>query len=82
MEFIENLRCPLTKNKLVLINHEEFEKYSIPLGFETFGELNSGLIDTSEQFFYPIFKDIIILYEQYAIYIGECIRQQACLIFR
>jgi len=81
MEFIENLRCPLTKNKLVLINHEEFEKYSIPLEFETFGELTSGLIDTSEQFFYPIFKDIIILYEQYAIYIGSAADSRHALSF-
>lgn len=71
MEFVENLRCPITKNKLELISKAEFDGYLIPSELDVFGELKQGLIDDSKQFFYPIFNDIIILYEHYAIYIGN-----------
>ena len=71
MEFIENLRCPITKNRLELISKAEFERYSISTELDNFGELKQGLIDYSKQFFYPIFNDIIILYEHYAICIGN-----------
>jgi len=70
MEFIENLRCQITKNELILIGSEEFEKLSIPAEFKSFGELTHGLIDNSNQYFYPILNDIIILHEQFAIYTG------------
>jgi len=70
MEFIENLRCPITKNKLDLIDKVDFEKYNIPGDYGTFGKLTSGLVDSSKKYFFPIFEDIIILHEQYALFIG------------
>jgi len=70
MEFIENLRCPVTKNGLSLIDKNEFPAYKIPEDFGRFGKLLKGLVDESRQYFYPIFDDIIVLHEQYAFFIG------------
>ncbi len=70
MEFIENLRCPITKNELELIDKEDFETYKIPESFGTFGRLTNALVDRSKKYLYPIFEDIIILHEQYALFIG------------
>jgi len=38
--------------------------------FKNFGKLTMGLIDKSKQYFYPIFDDIIVLHEKYALYVG------------
>lgn len=81
MEFITYLQCPITKNRLELINKENFSTFNIPETLETFGMLTQGLIDKSHQYFYPIFKDIIILYEQYAIFIGSGSNAKAELSF-
>ena len=70
MEFVENLRCPITKNGLELIDKEDFGKYKIPEDYSSFGKLTNGLIDSSKKYFYPIFESIIILHEQYALFIG------------
>ncbi len=71
MEFIENLRCPITKNGLELIVKEEFSEYNISDEFGDLGKLTKGLIDKSRQYFFPIFDDIIVLHEQYALFIGK-----------
>lgn len=70
MEFINNLRCPITKNKLYVIEKAGFYKYNIPQT-SALGSLTKGLIEETNQYFYPIFEDIIILHEQYALFIGE-----------
>lgn len=70
MEFILKLRCPITKNGLELINKTDFKKYQISDDFGTFGKLTNGLIESSKKYFYPIFDDIIILHEQYALFVG------------
>lgn len=64
------LRCPITKNGLELIKREDFLYYGIPIEYSSFGMLMYGLIDVSKQYFFPIFDDIIILHEEYALYIG------------
>ncbi len=71
MDFLQNLRCPITKNGLDLVMKDEFLSYKMPEKYENFGGLTNGLIDTTKQYFYPIFEDIIILHEQYASFIGE-----------
>jgi ubiquinone/menaquinone biosynthesis C-methylase UbiE len=71
MEFIKNLQCPLTKNGLDLINKNDFAQYKIQDDFYHYGNLTKGLLDKSHQYFYPVFDDIIVLHEQYALYIGE-----------
>ncbi len=71
MDFLQNLRCPITKNRLDLIKKDEFLNYDIPDKYENFDNLTKGLIDKTKQYFYPIFDDIIILHEQYASFIGE-----------
>jgi ubiquinone/menaquinone biosynthesis C-methylase UbiE len=71
MEFIKKLRCPITKNELKLIEKEAFVKYDIPAEYSKFGKLSYGLIDTSTQYFFPVFDDIIVLHEYYALYIGN-----------
>lgn len=70
MEFIERLRCPITKNGLILINKSDFPGINIPESFNNFGQLTNGMIDNSKHYFYPIFDDIIVLHEQYALFIG------------
>lgn len=71
MEFLERLRCPITNNKLDLINQIDFSGFNFPDSFINFGKLSNGLIDTSKQYFYPIFDEIIVLHEQYALFVGN-----------
>ena len=71
MEFLLNLRCPITKNGLKRVGKEEFNKFNIPDSYEKFGNLTKGLIEKSHQYFYPIFDDIIVLHEKYALFVGE-----------
>jgi ubiquinone/menaquinone biosynthesis C-methylase UbiE len=71
MDFIKKLRCPITKNGLEMIKREEFSHYNIPEAYSTFGKLSFGLIDSSIQYFFPVFDDIIVLHEHYALYIGK-----------
>jgi len=70
MNFIKNLKCPITKNKLEIVKREAFENYNIPEEYSKFGKLSYGLVDSSVQYFFPVFEDIIILHEYYALYIG------------
>jgi len=65
------LRCPVTKNGLDLIDKEMFTDFKGIDDLKKFGRLTNGLIDNSKQYFYPIFGEIIVLHEQYAIYVGE-----------
>ncbi len=71
MDFIKHLRCPITNNGLDLIEKDEFVNHSIPDKYDAIGNLVNGLVDKSRQYFYPIFEDIIVLHEQYALFIGE-----------
>lgn len=71
MEFVDRLRCPITGNGLELIKKEDFPDYDIPLEYEAFGKLSSGLVDGSKQYFFPVFDDIMVLHEHYALYIGN-----------
>jgi uncharacterized protein YbaR (Trm112 family) len=71
MDFLANLRCPVTKNGLDLIGKVDFSEYNIPESYLRFGNLTNGLIDKTKQYFYPIFDDIIVLHEQYALFIGH-----------
>jgi len=71
MEFLKYLRCPITNNNLLLVNKEEFSFNKLHEHFHTFGYLDSGLIDSSKNYFYPIFNDIIILHEQHALFLGK-----------
>ncbi len=71
MDFINKLRCPITKNGLELIEKEKFTNYDLPKDYEKFGNLTLGLVDSSKQYFFPIFGGIVVLHEHYAIYIGK-----------
>jgi ubiquinone/menaquinone biosynthesis C-methylase UbiE/uncharacterized protein YbaR (Trm112 family) len=71
MEFINKLRCPVTRNPLDLIDRAEFEAFSIPDACAAFGQLTHGLIDKSRQYFYPVFDGIMVLHEQYALFTGS-----------
>jgi len=71
MDFIKHLRCPITKNGLELIKREDFSNYDIPEEYSQFGKLSFGLIDNSRQYFFPVFDEIIVLHEHYALYIGN-----------
>ncbi len=71
MEFLASLQCPITRNGLNVIQKEEFTNFNLPENFLTFGTLTKGLIDTTNQYFYPIFDDIIVLHEHYAFFVGN-----------
>ncbi|NUN99087.1 MAG: class I SAM-dependent methyltransferase [Saprospiraceae bacterium] len=62
---------------MTLIEYNNFKNYSFPVELKGYGQLTRGLIDQSNQYFYPIFNDIIILHQQYATFIGtgEDLRQ-------
>lgn len=79
MEFLEHLICPITKNGLHQIHSSDFSKHNIPSFFKNLGEIKSGLLDTSKQYFYPVFNDIIILHKHYALYLGKGAGQQTGL---
>jgi len=70
MDFIKNLRCPITKKELDIVKREDFSNYDIPDEYSKFGKLAYGLLDSSKHYFYPVFEDIIILHEYYALYVG------------
>lgn len=70
MDFIDKLRCPVTKNRLEKIPKEDFESHGISFGENDFGPISYGLADSSKQYFYPVFDDILVLHEHYALYIG------------
>jgi uncharacterized protein YbaR (Trm112 family) len=65
------LMCPITRNGLELLSKEQFYIYNLPGDFEQYGQLTSGLVDSSKSYFYPIFNEVIILLPEYAIYIGK-----------
>jgi ubiquinone/menaquinone biosynthesis C-methylase UbiE len=71
MDILQLLKCPITSNQLQLIKHDCFSDYNCLLEFQDYGHLKSGLIDESRQYFYPIFNDIIILHQNYAVFIGD-----------
>ena len=81
MDFIKKLKCPITNDGLDFINKDEFVRYNIPDKFGDFGGLKIGLVNKSRQYFYPIFDDIIILHEQYALFIGEGQDKRSILSF-
>lgn len=81
MDFLSNLRCPITKEGLLLVQKEAFGNYPIPANFGDFGNLTAALTDASGSYFYPIFDDIIILHEQYALFIGTGQDQRGSLSF-
>lgn len=70
MDYLGLLKCPITNLELTLIEYNSFKDYSFPVELKAYGQLTHGLIDQSNQYFYPIFEDIILLHQQYAIYIG------------
>jgi ubiquinone/menaquinone biosynthesis C-methylase UbiE/uncharacterized protein YbaR (Trm112 family) len=71
MEFLSTLRCPLTKNGLEQVTKEQIKELDISDSFGDSEKLNSGLLDSSHQYFYPIFDEIIVLHQQYALYVGK-----------
>lgn len=71
MDFIQLLKCPITKNELEPISKDQFQTFGIPTAAGAFGELTQGLIDKTHTYFYPVFDDIIILHEQYALHVGR-----------
>ncbi|WMJ74263.1 methyltransferase domain-containing protein [Cytophagaceae bacterium ABcell3] len=65
------LQCPVTKHDLSEIKKEDFERLGLTEDFKGLGKINSGLIDSSQSYFYPIVDDIIVLHANYALYIGK-----------
>lgn len=81
MDFIRKLRCPITKNGVELVPKDAFKDYALPEEYEAFGNLSHGLVDTSKQYFFPVFNDIIVLHEHYALYIGNSHDKRGTLSF-
>jgi ubiquinone/menaquinone biosynthesis C-methylase UbiE len=65
------LKCPITNNNLYKVDKGQFANFKVGLAFPGFGEMDEGLVDTGNSYFYPVFKEIIILLPQYAIYVGD-----------
>ena len=70
-QFISSLRCPITQNRLHLVNESEIKQLKIQTDAFNQFQCTFGLIDSSNQYFYPIYEDIFILLSHYAIYVGE-----------
>lgn len=81
LHFIENLLCPITKNSLRQIEEVEFQNYPLPKEYKKFGTLKRGLVDLNNEYFYPIFGEIIVLHSFYAIHIGKGIDIRKALSF-
>lgn len=71
MDKISLLKCPITGNKLSPITADELSKSGFSDAFNDFGALNGGLVESSGNYCYPIFEDIILLHEHYAFYTGS-----------
>jgi len=70
MEIISLLRCPVTGNNLSRIAAEDLPDSGLGAAFKQFGVLNGGLVESSGNYCYPVFEDIILLHEHYALYTG------------
>ncbi|MEZ5059275.1 MAG: hypothetical protein R2879_19745 [Saprospiraceae bacterium] len=70
-QYLSLLQCPITKNSLQLVEKEEIQNFQISNNSELFKDIKVGIKDTSGQYFYPIFDEIIVLHEQYATFIGK-----------
>jgi len=81
MEFLSNLRCPITKNELHMVNRDDFTKYNVPADYEKINNLTKGLLEKDKKYFYPVFGDIIVLHEYYALFVGEGIDKRNGLSF-
>jgi len=71
VNFLEIIRCPITNNELLLIESGDFQNYLPPGELNKLGRLSQGLIDSSRRYFYPVFDGILILHQQYALFIGN-----------
>jgi ubiquinone/menaquinone biosynthesis C-methylase UbiE/uncharacterized protein YbaR (Trm112 family) len=65
------LKCPVTKNSLLLISLSEIQELKIDQEFLQLGKIEEALIDSSRCYLYPIVQEIFILLQQYAIHIGK-----------
>ncbi len=65
------LRCPITRNSLRPIDKPVFTDFNIPDNIHGFDHLDSGLIDESNTWFYPVFNGIFVLLPTYAV----CLKQ-------
>ncbi|GAB5553560.1 MAG: hypothetical protein Sapg2KO_31510 [Saprospiraceae bacterium] len=71
MEYLDILKCPITNNPLRIANEGDFDTLN-PIDLESHAlEIEQGLVDLSNTYFYPIVNDIILLLEHYALFIGE-----------
>ena len=67
------LRCPITKENLTILPDEKVKNYLINHDEKntTIDKINSGFINESKTYLYPVFDDIILLLPKYAFYIGK-----------
>ncbi len=65
------LRCPVTKNGLIPVPKDKFPDYGITVSRMKLKDPDSGLVDKSGKYFYPVFDGIIVLHEYYAVFLGK-----------
>ena len=71
MNYLELLQCPVTGNELLPVELKDLRKFNITFDPGKFGNLKSGFIDKSCNYFYPVFDDIIVLLQDYAFHVGN-----------
>lgn len=81
MDFLNILICPITYNELKLVGSKDFKDYLLPEEFDKFDSLSQGLVDNSRHYFYPIFDGILLLHQQYAVFIGDGIDSRKDMSF-
>ena len=67
------LQCPITQEELIFITQEKANIYleRFPNKDTALDNIQSGFINKSETYFYPIIEDIILLLPIYALFIGN-----------
>ncbi|MFW5707062.1 MAG: class I SAM-dependent methyltransferase [Bacteroidota bacterium] len=70
-EFINNLKCPVTGNRLSLASKDQFPASGNPHDTKYPENITFGLREQSGNYFYPVIGPIMVLHEQYAIFTGR-----------
>lgn len=67
------LQCPITQEELIFVSQEKANIYleRFPNKDTALDNIQSGFINKSETYFYPIIEDIILLLPIYALFIGN-----------
>jgi len=72
-DYTSILKCPVTSEDLSLLEIQKAQEYirKYDINLLKLDQISAGFVNESGTYFYPVFRDIILLLPVYALYIGE-----------